>query len=488
MTSVLYVDPDERIREDLAAFLSQDPEIQVRTIRSAYEALDLVKEQHFDVIVSDFFLPVTNGQTFLEVLRKGRKDSTPFIFFAKKTRPASVIEALNAGANFYLLKGDDPKKAFPFLKHYISQAVGQARLKEELVESERRYRSVVEDQSEFIIRYLPEGKLVFANHAYCRYFSLDRAGLFFGVCQKEPPFCGDRRAFLEGLVTLTPAQPLCTTESSWTLPSGREVWQHWNHRAIFDESGAILEYQSVGRDISDQKNAEKALLEALRNLGIMNSITRHDILNQLTSVFGYLEFSIEMCTDPVMKDYLEKALSSAETIRTQILFTRDYQEIGSAAPQWQNMEQAFAKSAQSLALTGIRIENRLCDLWVYADPLIEKVFFNLLENSLRHGGKISSIRVGFHETDAGLCIVYEDDGVGVPVEAKEKIFRREYFQNTGLGLYLSREILAITGMGIKETGTEGHGVRFEISVLKGMYGTRIDEAVLESVNPAPGVN
>lgn len=70
-------------------------------------------------------------------------------------------------------------------------------------------------------------------------------------------------------------------------------------------------------------------------------------------------------------------------------------------------------------------------------------------------------------------VVYEDNGIGVPAGAKEKIFRREYFQNTGLGLYLSREILAITKMEIQETGIPGEGARFEIFVPKGSYGTRV---------------
>jgi signal transduction histidine kinase len=162
-------------------------------------------------------------------------------------------------------------------------------------------------------------------------------------------------------------------------------------------------------------------------------------------------------------------------MRTQILFTRDYQEIGSSAPRWQNLEAVISRAAGTLTLTGISLESRLRDLWVYADPLIEKVFFNLLENSLRHGGNVSTVRVFSRESDEGLTIVYEDNGVGVPADVKEKIFRREYFQNTGLGLYLSREILAITKMEIRETGITGEGARFEIFVPKGSYGTRVQE-------------
>jgi len=474
MISVLYVDPDARMREEVVRFLASDPGIRVETLESAYEAVDLIRERRFDVIASESHLPVTDGQTFLEVVRQGCKESTPFIVFAKKSSHADAIRALNTGATYYLLKGTDPGKVFPVLKHYIIQAVNQHRIKEELEKSEKRYRSVVEDQSEFIVRFQPDGRLVFANGAYCRYVSLAEKELITGKPVDLPPF-GQKDLFLQNLMSLSPENPTGTLEMPWVLPDGRVAWQNWENRAIFDDEGTVLEYQSVGRDITDQKTAEIALREALRNLGIMNSITRHDILNQLTGMFGYLEFSLNASTDRGVRESLSKAISAAETMRTQILFTRDYQEIGSSAPRWQNLEAVISRAAGTLTLTGISLESRLRDLWVYADPLIEKVFFNLLENSLRHGGNVSTVRVFSRESDEGLTIVYEDNGVGVPADVKEKIFRREYFQNTGLGLYLSREILAITKMEIRETGITGEGARFEIFVPKGSYGTRVQE-------------
>ena len=113
-----------------------------------------------------------------------------------------------------------------------------------------------------------------------------------------------------------------------------------------------------------------------------------------------------------------------------------------------------------------------------ADPLIVKVFFNLMENSLRHGKTATKIRLSWREEPDGLVIVYEDDGVGVPEGVKEKIFRREYFQNTGLGLYLIREILSITGIRIWECGIEREGARFEMKVPHGNYGFRTEGDVL----------
>jgi signal transduction histidine kinase len=106
---------------------------------------------------------------------------------------------------------------------------------------------------------------------------------------------------------------------------------------------------------------------------------------------------------------------------------------------------------------------------VFADPLIVKVFFNLMDNAVRHGGKITTIRFYVAESGADHSIVCEDDGEGIPAEEKSRIFKRGFGNNTGLGLFLSREILSITGITIAETGEPGKGARFEMTVPKGMW-------------------
>jgi len=107
---------------------------------------------------------------------------------------------------------------------------------------------------------------------------------------------------------------------------------------------------------------------------------------------------------------------------------------------------------------------------VYADPLLGRVLYNLIDNALRYGGEqMTVIRILSQESIRGLMIVCEDDGVGIPAGKKEAIFNRGYFKHTGFGLFLSREILAITGSTITETGEYGKGARFEITVPKGAY-------------------
>lgn len=109
------------------------------------------------------------------------------------------------------------------------------------------------------------------------------------------------------------------------------------------------------------------------------------------------------------------------------------------------------------------------DAEVFADPLITKVIFNLVDNAVRHGGKITTIRFSLEERDGNRILVCEDDGDGVPREEKEIIFDLGYGKNTGFGLAISREILDITGITINETGEPGKGARFEITVPKNQY-------------------
>jgi len=94
---------------------------------------------------------------------------------------------------------------------------------------------------------------------------------------------------------------------------------------------------------------------------------------------------------------------------------------------------------------------------------------NLVGIPVRHGQDLTRIRFVCHEVTPDMAIWYEDDGTGVSVEEKEKIFERGYGKNTGMGLALSREILDITGITIRETGEPGRGARFEMVVPKGMY-------------------
>ncbi len=212
-----------------------------------------------------------------------------------------------------------------------------------------------------------------------------------------------------------------------------------------------------------------AFQQTNKKLNLLSTITRHDITNQLTVLEGYLSMVEMGQSDPVLADYCQKAINAAERISAMIRFTREYEEIGITIPVWQECRTVVDTAAKEAPLGRVRVKNDLpAVMEVFADPLMVKVFYNLMDNAVRYGGKISTIRFSGGEGDGDSIIICEDDGVGVPAEEKERIFDRGFGKNTGLGLALSREILAITGISIRETGEPGKGARFEITVPKGM--------------------
>jgi signal transduction histidine kinase len=221
----------------------------------------------------------------------------------------------------------------------------------------------------------------------------------------------------------------------------------------------------------ERKQVEESLKQANRNLHLMNSITRHDLLNQLTVIIGYLNLMTEDESCRTCQGYLGRMVKASEAIQRQIEFTREYQNIGARSIQWQDLQEAVKKAVEQypgdLGRIALFVDEEAVE--IRADPMLEKVFYNLLDNSLRHGGLVTGIRVSWHEEEEGMVLIWEDNGVGIPHSEKKKIFRLGYGANTGLGLFLIRSILGITNMEIRETGEPGKGARFEIRIPRGYF-------------------
>ncbi|MDD1695992.1 MAG: PAS domain S-box protein, partial [Methanoregula sp.] len=207
------------------------------------------------------------------------------------------------------------------------------------------------------------------------------------------------------------------------------------HLAEGDASIAFL------TDITDRKRAEEAIHKANKQILLLNSITRHDILNQLTKLNGYIGILKSLQEGDKSADLIRKEEQVIETVRRQIVFTRDYQNIGAQPPAWIDVKSTVANVISTLDLDGIRVLADTGDLQIFTDLLIEKVFFNLVENSILHGKKVTTIRLWYRQSNGGLVLVFEDDGTGIPPGEKDLIFERGHGKNTGYGLFLVREIL-----------------------------------------------
>ena len=361
----------------------------------------------------------------------------------------------------------------------IVRDISERKLAEEaLRRSERTYRNVVEDQTELISRFRPDGTQLFVNQAYCQYFKKSREDIigkkFFPRIPAE-----DHRQVREHFAALTKEKPVAVDTHRVIMMDGSVRWQRWSDRAIFDKKGSIVEYQSVGQDITEQKREEDALALACQKMNLLSSITRHDILNQLTVLSGYLALSEEFASDEKLLNFIKKEATATERINQQITFTKHYQDIGVQAPQWQNVHDTITSAAAGLDLSSVNVQIAFGDIEIYADPLLGKVFYNLLENAVRHGHQTSLIQFSYRDNGDEMTIICEDNGGGIERETKKHLFKRGYGKNTGYGLFLIREILSITGILIDENGEPGKGARFEITIPNGAYRYTPDHTIAD---------
>jgi len=223
-------------------------------------------------------------------------------------------------------------------------------------------------------------------------------------------------------------------------------------------------------DITDRRLALDALASAHKKLNLLSSVTRHDMMNKVTGLMVYLDL-MKSQDDPAMNAaYLRRIDEIARMIQDEITFTRDYQEMGVKSPVWQDLSACILNAKSQVDTGTVSVSEQCAGVEVYADPLLVKVIINLLENAVRHGGShLDTVRFSYLHNGDSLLVVCEDDGAGIEEADKARLFSRGFGKHTGLGLFLSSEILGSTGLTIHENGTFGHGARFEIAVPPGSF-------------------
>ncbi len=356
-------------------------------------------------------------------------------------------------------------------------------------ESEERFRMLIENIPDVVWTTTEEGRTVFISKNVGRVYGYTpeevyAAGQALFFDRIHPDDIAMVRAEFSSLFR----KKMIDIEYRIQRKDGRWIWLHDRSTSVYEIDG-VLFADGIFSDITDRKQAEErvrqfstelegrvaqrtaelqkteeAFRAANKKLNLLSSITRHDILNQLTIMTGYLKLASDQTNDENTRQYLLTAQKAAEVIDRHMLFTRLYQNVGVQAPAWQNVRQILDKIRKDFPRERILLSVETGDLELFADPLLEKVFFTLLENTIRHGNGATVAQVSFALSDTGLTLIYTDNGPGVGPHEKERIFEWGYGKHTGFGLFLSREILAITGLAIRETGEAGKGVRFEILI------------------------
>ena len=469
MITVLCVSRNSAYLGLVQEVFDQEGDLQVRAFTGGREALTALWS--CDAIIADISSEDMDGIALLRAVRAG--SPVPFILLADPATADREDDAIAAGADHFFVKNPDTRSQVLHIARWIRLAVSRSRDEAVLKENEARYHELVENANLIILKLDKDSKITFINEYARNYFGLTRdevperllAETIISAIGTDP--VREMGYFVRDVGTRTDRYTVRETEH--VKKNGVRVWISWRNKPLLDKDNTVTGVISFGTDMTERRKAEQALFRANAKLNLLNSITRHDILNELTVLGGYIGMTRELSNDREILEFIEHEKKATGAIRNMIKFTKDYQDIGLYRPQWQYLKNIVSLLATSVDFGDVILRNELGRLEIYADPLFEKVVYSLLENAIRHGGPLTFIRLSYRVVNSVCIVICEDNGVGVPDEEKEKIFLREFGKHTGFGLFLSREILSITGFSIRETGISGNGARFEILIPEGSF-------------------
>ena len=251
---------------------------------------------------------------------------------------------------------------------------------------------------------------------------------------------------------------------------------------LFDQEGVYVGATVVATDITEEKQTQRDLLLALESLSssldkieelneklkVVGSLTRHDVRNKLSAVTGYsyiLKKKHFYLADVV--EGLDK-MSQAVIDSMKIFdFAKVYEQLGVEELVDVDVAKAVDEAAEMFSGLPFKVVNECQGLTVRADSLLRQLVYNFIDNTRKYGKKTTLARVYYEKTDQGnLHLIYEDDGVGISKENKERLFKQGFStgDSTGFGLFLSKKMIEVYGWTIQEIGKPGKGAKFKISI------------------------
>ena len=379
-----------------------------------------------------------------------------------------------------------------------------------LKESEERFREVVDDSPIFICRFLTGGVITFVNQAYCDYFGKTEEELVGqSFLQLIPP--EDREAVRAHFSSLTPEAPVATYDHRVHGPDGRIRWQRWTDRAIFDGEGRCKAYQSIGQDITGERQLEEQLRQALKmeSVGRLAGGVAHDLNNLLLPILGYAELLLQDVSsgDP-RHDYLSQiqraATHAAALIRQLLAFSRK-QVLETKTVSLNKVVDGFQPMLRRTIREDIELDVRLVPEsgHIKADVAqVEQILINLAVNAqdaMPDGGRLvmetSDVVLDDACADAHgdvasgphVMLAVTDTGVGMDPETLDRIFEpffttKEVGKGTGLGLATVYGIVRQHGGTIRVSSRPGRGATFRL------YFPRVDPAAESAPEPPATVD
>jgi PAS domain S-box-containing protein len=242
--------------------------------------------------------------------------------------------------------------------------------------------------------------------------------------------------------------------------------KHFQISVFSPEKG---KFATVFIDMTARKKTEQDLESVNEKLRVIGKLVRHDVNNKLSSIRANTYLLKKFCNEgvnPKVHQYLANIDSDVQSAEHLFDLSRLYEQIGIEAPDEIDVERCFNEAVALSQKMPLKIDNKTSGLTVVADSLLKQVFYNLIENSVRHGQKVTEIKLFYQQTTDKTVLTYQDDGAGISLENKAKLFTEGFStaSGTGLGLAIIRKILQVYGWSINEVGVPGSGVQFEITI------------------------
>ena len=258
-----------------------------------------------------------------------------------------------------------------------------------------------------------------------------------------------------------------------------------NRYPVIIENNEFIGSISVYTDITDQKNMEHKLagyVDALADssekindlndkLRVVGSLTRHDVRNKLTALNGCMYLLKKKIGDnPSSLQYLSEMEKVFDQLMDILDFEQIYEQVGSEELTFVDVGKFFKQAVALISgFKGVKMECMCDGLEVRADSLLRQVIYNLIDNTLRHGEKATSVKLYCKKDANNLLLMYEDNGQGVTDENRPRLFEKGFGKGTGMGLYLIKRIIDAYGWEIQENGKLGVGARFTMKISHNNY-------------------
>jgi PAS domain S-box-containing protein len=343
-----------------------------------------------------------------------------------------------------------------------------------LRESEKRFRELSKLLPEVVFETDSKGLLTFVNQDAFKRFGYSEAEFEDGLFALQMIAPEDRELAKVNLEKIMLGEDIGPNQYNAVRKNGSNFPIIINSCPVF-RGDKVEGIRGIMVDISEYMKTEDALKETLGDLEALNEklrvigkSTRHDVRNKLSVIANNLFLAKQNLTnnESALK-YLDQIELAIDQITNIFDFSRTYEKLGTEKLTNINVGQMLNEAFQLVSGSEkVKLVNQCSDLSLKADSLLRQFFYNLIDDSLKHGEKVTQIRV-YHKQEADcLKIVYEDDGVGIADSEKQKIFQEGYGKGTGYGLYLVEKTCDVYGWSIKETGTLGEGAKFVVTVPK----------------------